>query len=67
MKIETLEKSLFWQEYVLNQSKDPVQIERVRKAIAKLEKEMFDLKKENDALRKQLKSACNALMERKLT
>ena len=67
MKIETLEKSLFWQEYVLNQSKDPVQIERVRKAITKLEKEMFDLKKENDALRKQLKSACNALMERKLT
>jgi hypothetical protein len=67
MKIETLENSLFWQEYVLKQSKDPVQIERVRKAIAKLEKEMFDLKTENIALRKQLKTVCNALMERKLT
>lgn len=67
MKIETLENSLFWQEYVLKQSKDPVQIERVRKAIAKLEKEMLDLKTENIALRKQLKTVCNALMERKLT
>jgi hypothetical protein len=67
MNIKTLENSLYWQEYVLNQSKDPVQIERVRKAIAKLEKEMLDLKTENIALRKQLKTVCNALMERKLT
>lgn len=67
MNIETLEKSLFWQEFVLNQSKDPVQIERVKKAIKKLEKQMLDLKTENDALRKQLKTVCNALMERKLT
>jgi hypothetical protein len=67
MKIETLENSLFWQEYVLKQSKDPVQMERVKKAIAKLKKEMLDLKAENIALRKQLKTVCNALMERKLT
>jgi hypothetical protein len=67
MDIKTLENSLYWQEIVLNQSKDPVQIERVKKAIEKLQKQMLDLKNENDALRKQLKTVCNALMERKLT
>jgi len=67
MDIKTLENSLYWQELVLNQSKDPVQIERVKKAIEKLQKQMLDLKNENDALRKQLKTVCNALMERKLT
>lgn len=67
MDIKTLENSLYWQEIVLNQSKDPVQIERVKKAIEKLQKQMLDLKNENNALRKQLKTVCNALMERKLT
>jgi hypothetical protein len=65
--LKTLEKSLYWQEYVLNQSKDPVQIERVKKAISTLNDQIVDLKAENDALRKQLKTVCNALMERKLT
>ena len=67
MNIKTLENSLYWQEYVLNQSKDPVQIERVKKAISNLNGQIVDLKAENDALRKQLKTVCNALMERKLT
>ena len=67
MNIKTLENSLYWQEYVLNQSKDPVQIERVKKAIGTLNGQIADLKKENDALKKQLKTVCNALMERKLT
>jgi len=67
MNIKTLENSLYWQEYVLNQSKDPVQIERVKKAISTLNDQIVDLKAENDALRKQLKTVCNALMERKLT
>lgn len=67
MNIKTLENSLYWQEYVLNQSKDLVQIERVKKAIGTLNGQIVDLKKENDALRKQLKTVCNALMERKLT
>ena len=72
MNIKILEKSLAGQKFVLSQSTDPIQIERVTKAINKLEKQMletqvFDLKTENDALRKQLKTVCNALMERKLT
>ena len=72
MNIKILEKSLAGQQFVLGQSKDPVQIERVTKAIAKLEKQMLELKvceltAENGALRKQLKTVCNALMERKLT
>lgn len=72
MDIKILEKSLAGQRFILAQSKNPVQIERVTKAIAKLEnqmleKQIFDLKAENDALRKQLKTVCNALMERKLT
>jgi hypothetical protein len=67
MNIKTLENSLYWQEYVLNQSKDPVQIERVKKAIGTLNGQIADLKNENAALRKQLKNVCNALMERKLT
>jgi hypothetical protein len=67
MDIKTLENNLYWQEYVLNQSKDPVQIERVKKAIGTLNGQIADLKKENTELRKQLKTVCNALMERKLT
>jgi hypothetical protein len=72
MDIKILEKSLAGQQFVLGQSKDPVQIERVTKTIAKLEKQMLELKVreltvENGDLRKQLKNVCNALMERKLT
>jgi capsule polysaccharide export protein KpsE/RkpR len=67
MNIKTLENDLYWQEYVLNKSKDPVQIERVKKAITTLNGQIAGLKAENDALRKQLKTVCNALMERKLT
>jgi hypothetical protein len=67
MNIKTIENSLYWQELVLNQSKDPIQIARVKQAIQNLQKQMLDLKTENNALRKQLKTVCNALMERKLT
>jgi hypothetical protein len=35
--LKTLENSLFWQQHVLKQSRDPVQIERVKRAIASLE------------------------------
>lgn len=40
MRAETIEKSLFWQRVVLKQSRDPVQIERVKRAIAKLEQQL---------------------------
>jgi hypothetical protein len=43
MKIETLENSLFWQEYVLKQSKNPVQIARVKQAIIKLQQQIANL------------------------
>ena len=43
MKPQTIEKSLFWQRVVLKQSRDPVQIERVRKAIAKLEQQLKEV------------------------
>lgn len=43
MKAQTIEKSLFWQRVVLKQSRDPVQIERVRKAIAKLEQQLKEV------------------------
>ena len=35
-----IETSLYWQRVVLNQSKDPNQKERVKKAIEKLEAEL---------------------------
>jgi hypothetical protein len=35
--LKVLENSLFWQRHVLSQSRDPVQIERVKRAIVKLE------------------------------
>lgn len=38
--LETLNKCLYWQQVVLNQSKDKAQIERVKKAIAKLDEEI---------------------------
>jgi hypothetical protein len=37
---QTIEKSLFWQRYVLSHSKQPNQIERVKRAIEKLEAEL---------------------------
>jgi hypothetical protein len=37
MNIKTLENSLYWQQVVLNQSKNPVQIERAKQAVAKLQ------------------------------
>ena len=43
MKPETIEKSLFWQRLVLKQSRDPAQIERVKRAIAKLEQQLKEV------------------------
>jgi hypothetical protein len=43
MRAETIEKSLFWQRVVLKQSRDPVQIERVKRAIAKLEQQLKEV------------------------
>jgi hypothetical protein len=66
MNSNILEKSLAAQNLVFNQSRDPVQKARVKSRIEVLEKQLLDLQNENIALRKQLKSACNALMEIKL-
>ena len=66
MNSNILEKSLAAQKLVFNQSRDPVQKARVKSRIEVLEKQLLDLQNENIALRKQLKSACNALMEIKL-
>lgn len=38
--IKTLENSIYWQNHVLNTSKDPKQIERVKLAIIKLQNEL---------------------------
>lgn len=38
--LKVLENSLFWQRHVLKQSRDPVQIERVKRAIVKLESQI---------------------------
>jgi hypothetical protein len=35
--LKVLENSLFWQKVVLKQSQNPAQIERVKRAIVKLE------------------------------
>jgi hypothetical protein len=43
MRAETIEKSLFWQRVILKQSRDPVQIERVKRAIAKLEQQLKEV------------------------
>lgn len=40
MKPETIENSIYWQKVVLKQSRNPVQIERVKRAIAKLEQQL---------------------------
>ena len=46
MNIKTLENSLYWQQVVLKQSRDPVQIARVKNAIAKLENQILLIKGE---------------------
>lgn len=46
MNIKILEKSLAGQQVVLKQSRDPVQIARVKKAIAKLENDILAIKGE---------------------
>ena len=66
MNSNILEKSLAAQKLVFNQSRDPVQKAKVKSRIEVLEKQLFDLQNENIELRKQLKSACNALMGVKL-
>jgi len=66
MNSNILEKSLAAQKLVFNQSRDLVKKARVKSRIEVLEKQLLDLQNENIALRKQLKSACNALMEIKL-
>jgi hypothetical protein len=43
MDIKTLENSLYWQQVVLKQSRDPVQIERVKQAIIKLQQQISNL------------------------
>ena len=45
MDIKILEKSLAGQQFVLKFSKNPVQIERVKKAIYKLENQILAIKK----------------------
>ena len=40
--IETLETSIFWQKYVLKMTYDPVQKERVKRAIEKLEAQLAE-------------------------
>jgi hypothetical protein len=45
MKPETIENSIFWQKVVLKQSRNPVQIERVKRAIAKLEQQLKEATK----------------------
>jgi hypothetical protein len=43
---KTIETSIFWQRYVLNTSKDPKQVERVRRAIEKLQAELNTIRGE---------------------
>jgi len=42
-KMQVIEKSLYWQRHVFNQTKDPKQRERAKNAIIKLEKELKEL------------------------
>ena len=44
MNRKTLENCIYWQKVVLNQSKEPKQIERVKQRIIKLEQQLKDLK-----------------------
>ena len=45
--LKVLENSLFWQRQVLKQSQNPVQIERVKRAIVKLEAQIKEQTKWN--------------------
>ena len=42
--IKVIENSLYWQQVVLKESRNPVQIARVKKAIVKLEAQLSQLK-----------------------
>jgi hypothetical protein len=42
--IKVIENSLYWQQVVLKESRNPVQIVRVKKAIVKLEAQLSQLK-----------------------
>jgi hypothetical protein len=42
--IKVIENSLYWQQVVLKQSRNPHQIARVKKAIVKLEAQLSQLK-----------------------
>ena len=44
MNRKTLENCIYWQKHILNQSKEPKQIERVKQRIIKLEQQLKDLK-----------------------
>jgi hypothetical protein len=43
MKPETIENSIYWQKVVLKQSRNPAQIERVKRAIVKLEQQLKEV------------------------
>jgi hypothetical protein len=43
MNIKTLQNSLYWQQVVLKQSRDPAQIERAKQAIIKLQQQISNL------------------------
>ena len=40
MKPETLERCIFWQWHVIRHSRDPVQVERCRRAIEQLTRQL---------------------------
>jgi len=42
--IKSLENSIYWQKYVINNSKDPIQKERCTAAVARLEAQLKQLK-----------------------
>jgi hypothetical protein len=42
--IKVIENSLYWQQVVLNQSRNPVQIARVKKVIVNLKAQLSQLK-----------------------
>jgi hypothetical protein len=40
MKPETIERSIYWQRHVIRQSRDPVQVERCRRAVEQLTRQL---------------------------
>jgi hypothetical protein len=40
MQAKTIEKSIFWQQQIIKQSRDPVQIARCKAAIARLQDQL---------------------------